>query len=72
MLEEDNRKKADEEVGAERERAVEAFMSSKVMEHIKIAFTQEAFLKGFEICMRRIMKKFPNMDLYFLMEKLSD
>ncbi|EHA8588175.1 hypothetical protein COCNU_scaffold004308G000010 [Cocos nucifera] len=38
-LSEDKRKKAKEEVGVEKERAVDAFKSSKAMKDIKIAFT---------------------------------
>ncbi|EHA8588072.1 hypothetical protein COCNU_scaffold004059G000010 [Cocos nucifera] len=43
-LSEDKRKKVEEEVGIEKERAVEDFMSSKAMEDIKVAFAREIFL----------------------------
>ncbi|EHA8588342.1 hypothetical protein COCNU_scaffold004798G000010 [Cocos nucifera] len=68
-LSKDKRKKAEEEVSIERERAVEAFKSSRAMEDIKIAFAQEAFLEGFEIYMRRVVKNFPRVDLDFLTNK---
>ncbi|EHA8586785.1 hypothetical protein COCNU_scaffold000934G000040 [Cocos nucifera] len=42
----DKRNKTEEEVGTEKERAIKAFKSSKAMEDIKIAFSQEAFLEG--------------------------
>ncbi|KAG1327767.1 hypothetical protein COCNU_01G017010 [Cocos nucifera] len=71
-LEEEKQRKAKEEVDAEKERAVEVFKSTKVMEDIKIAFTQEAFLEGFMVCMKRIVKKFPNTDLDFLIEEPGD
>ncbi|EHA8586415.1 hypothetical protein COCNU_scaffold000335G000030 [Cocos nucifera] len=70
-LEEDKRKRA-EEIDAEKEWVVEAFKSSKTMEDIKIAFTQEAILKGFDVCMERIVKKFLDMDLDFLTEEPDD
>ena len=65
ILSEAKRNKAEVEVGIKRERAVEAFKSSKAMEDIKIAFTHEAFLEGFEICMRRVTKNFPEWTLTF-------
>ena len=39
ILFEDKRKKAEEEVGTQRERAITAFKSSKAMKDIKIAFS---------------------------------
>ncbi|EHA8588476.1 hypothetical protein COCNU_scaffold005364G000010 [Cocos nucifera] len=47
--EEAKRKKAEEEVGLEKEWVAESFKSSREMQDIKIAFAQESFLKGFEV-----------------------
>ena len=41
------------------------------MEDIKIAFTKEAFVKGFELCQRRVAEKFPELDLGFWAEESS-
>ncbi|EHA8592134.1 hypothetical protein COCNU_contig69304799G000010 [Cocos nucifera] len=71
-LSEDKRKKVEEEVGAKRERVVKAFKSSQAMEDIKIAFAKEAFLQGFMICMRRVMKNFSEVDLDLLMDEPSE
>ncbi|EHA8586901.1 hypothetical protein COCNU_scaffold001137G000010 [Cocos nucifera] len=71
-LMEEKRKKIEEEVGAEKERAIEAFKSSKAMEDIKIAFTREAFLEGFEICMRRFAKNFADVDLELLTDEPNE
>ena len=71
-LSEDKRKKVEEEVNTESEKAIEAFKSSKAMEDIKIAFAQEAFLEGFEICMRRVTKNFSKVDLNLLTNEPSD
>ncbi|EHA8588205.1 hypothetical protein COCNU_scaffold004374G000020 [Cocos nucifera] len=60
-LSKDKRKKEEEEIGTEREWAVEAFKSSQAMEDIKIAFTKEAFVEGFKIYMRRVVKNFPKL-----------
>ncbi|KAG1363510.1 hypothetical protein COCNU_11G003370 [Cocos nucifera] len=70
-LAEEKRKKVEEEVDAERERAIKAFKSSKAMKDIKIAFTREAFLEGFEICMERIVKNFLDVNLDLLMDELG-
>ncbi|EHA8586650.1 hypothetical protein COCNU_scaffold000674G000020 [Cocos nucifera] len=71
-LSEDKRKKAKEEIGTEKEHAIEAFMSFIAMEDIKIAFAKEAFLEEFEICMRKVAKNFPEVDLDFLMDEPSE
>ncbi|KAG1365004.1 hypothetical protein COCNU_12G000040 [Cocos nucifera] len=63
------KKKTEEEISVERERAVKAFKSSQAMEDIKIAFFQETFLEGFEICMRRVVKNFSGVDLDFLTDE---
>ncbi|EHA8588520.1 hypothetical protein COCNU_scaffold005638G000010 [Cocos nucifera] len=42
------------------------------MEDIKIAFAQEAFLEGFEICMRRIEKNFRGVDPNLLTDESSE
>ncbi|KAG1327679.1 hypothetical protein COCNU_01G016130 [Cocos nucifera] len=68
-LSKEKKRKAEEEVNTKRERAVEVFKSSKVMEDIKIAFAQEAFLEGFKICMRRVAKNFPKVDLDLLIDE---
>ena len=49
-MEENKQKRTEEEIGLERKQAVESFKSLKAMEDIKVAFAQEAFLKGFNIC----------------------
>ncbi|KAG1342250.1 hypothetical protein COCNU_05G004790 [Cocos nucifera] len=46
-LKKEERRKAQEEVNAAIERAVQDFKSSKDMEDIKIDFTQDSFLEGF-------------------------
>ena len=48
------------------------FQVSKEMEDIKIAFAQEAFLKGFKLCQRRMVEKIFELDLSFLMGESSD
>ncbi|EHA8590634.1 hypothetical protein COCNU_scaffold021527G000010 [Cocos nucifera] len=67
----DKRRRNKEEVGAEREQAIEVFKSSKAMEDIKIAFVQESFLEGFKICMRRVAKNFSEVDLDLLIDEPS-
>ncbi|EHA8586752.1 hypothetical protein COCNU_scaffold000878G000010 [Cocos nucifera] len=62
----------EEEVDTKRERAIDNFKSSKVMEDIKIAFAREAILKGFQICMRRVMENFSDIDLDLLMDESDD
>ena len=66
----DKRRRAKEEVGAKREQAIEVFKSSKAMEDIKIAFVQESFLEGVEICMR-VAKNFFEVDLDLLIDEPS-
>ena len=71
-LKENRQKKGEDEVGLERERAIESFKSSKAMEDIKVTFAQEAFLKGFKLCQRRMTEKFFELDLSFLMGESFD
>ena len=71
-LAEEKKKQIEEEVGVERKQAVEAFKSSKDMKEIKIAFAREAFLEGFEVCMRRVVKNFLKVDLDLLTNKPND
>ncbi|KAG1365003.1 hypothetical protein COCNU_12G000030 [Cocos nucifera] len=68
----DKRNKVEEKVDVEKEWTVEAFKSSKAMEDIKIAFVRKAFLEGFEICMRRVVKNFLDVDLNILMDELDE
>ena len=71
-LSKDKRKKNEEKISTEKERAIEAFKSFTAMEDIKITFAKEAFLEGFEICMRRVVKNFPEVDLDLLTDELGE
>ncbi|EHA8589664.1 hypothetical protein COCNU_scaffold011817G000010 [Cocos nucifera] len=48
-------------VGAMMVRAIQDFKSSKDMEDIKIAFAQEAFLEGFQVCLGWVIENFPDI-----------
>ncbi|EHA8586463.1 hypothetical protein COCNU_scaffold000425G000010 [Cocos nucifera] len=74
VLKEEKRKKAKVEIIKERkwtakaeERAILAFKSSKELDGIKIEFAHEAFGKGFDLCKKKIVEKFPGLDLGFLL-----
>ncbi|EHA8587588.1 hypothetical protein COCNU_scaffold002710G000010 [Cocos nucifera] len=66
--EEEEKRKAQEGVRAVVEQAVQSFKSSRDMEDIKIAFAQEAFIEGFQICLGSIAENFFEVDLDLLME----
>ncbi|EHA8587634.1 hypothetical protein COCNU_scaffold002864G000020 [Cocos nucifera] len=70
--EEEEKRKAQEGVGAVVERVVKSFKSSRDMEDIRIAFAQEAFNKGIQICLGRVAENFFKVDLDLLMKKLGD
>ena len=61
----------EEEVDTKREWAIKDFKSFKDMEDIKIAFAWEAFLEGFEICMR-VAKNLSEINLDLLPNKPDD
>ncbi|EHA8587787.1 hypothetical protein COCNU_scaffold003235G000010 [Cocos nucifera] len=71
-LEEVERRKAQKEVGAAMEMAIQDFKSSKDMEDIKIAFAQEALLEEFQVCLGWITENFPDIDLDLLIDELGD
>ncbi|EHA8586720.1 hypothetical protein COCNU_scaffold000795G000010 [Cocos nucifera] len=72
VLKKEEKRKAQEEVSAAMERAVQNFKSSKDMVDIKIDFAQEAFLEGFQVYMGQVIENFPNIDLDHLLEELED
>ena len=51
--------------------AVEEFKASAEMRKLNIKFGQEAFIKGFELCQEKVVKKFFELDLSFL-DKASE
>ena len=53
------------EVGA---RAVEEFKASSEMEDLQVQFGQDAFIKGFKHCQKKVVGRFPELDLGFLDE----
>ena len=52
--------------------AVEEFKASAEMRDLNVKFGQEAFIKGFELCQEKVVKKFPELDLSFLGEASED
>ena len=52
--------------------AVEEFKASAEMRDPNVKFIQEAFIKGFELCQEKVVKKFPELDLSFLDEASED
>ncbi|KAG1370910.1 hypothetical protein COCNU_16G000040 [Cocos nucifera] len=68
-LSKDKKRKVEEKIDAKREQAIEVFKSFKVMEDTKIASTQEAFLEGFKIYMKRATKNFSEVDLDLLTDE---
>ncbi|EHA8588133.1 hypothetical protein COCNU_scaffold004190G000010 [Cocos nucifera] len=68
-LEKEEKRKVQEEVNATMERALQDFKSSKDMEDIKIAFAQEAFLEGFQVCLGLIIENFFDIDVDLLLEE---
>ncbi|EHA8588750.1 hypothetical protein COCNU_scaffold006562G000020 [Cocos nucifera] len=51
---------------------VEEFKASSEMKNIKVEFTQLSFIKGFKLCQKNGIDKFPELDLSFLDEGASD
>ena len=51
---------------------VEEFKASTEMRDLNIKFVQDAFIKGFELCQEKMVKKFPELDLSFLDEASED
>ena len=51
---------------------VEEFKASTEMRDLNVKFGQEAFIKGFELCQEKVVKKFFKLDLSFLDEASED
>ena len=52
--------------------AVEEFKASTEMRDLNVKFGQGAFIKGFELCQEKMVKKFFKLDLSFLDEASED
>ena len=52
--------------------AVEESKASAEMRDLNIKFGQEAFIKGFELCQEKVVRKFLELDLSFLGEVSED
>ena len=52
--------------------AVEEFKASAEMRDLNVKFGQDAFIKGFELCQEKMVKKFFKLDLSFLDEASED
>ena len=52
--------------------AVEEFKASTEMRDLNVQFGREAFIKGFELCQERVVRKFSELDLNFLGEEFED
>ncbi|XP_073107806.1 uncharacterized protein [Elaeis guineensis] len=52
--------------------AVEEFKASAEMRDLNVKFDQKAFIKGFELCQEKVVKKFFEFDLSFLNEVSED
>ena len=52
--------------------AVEEFKASAEMRDLNVQFSQEAFIKGFELCQEKVARKFSKLDLRFLGEESED
>ncbi|XP_073106611.1 uncharacterized protein [Elaeis guineensis] len=53
-------------------RAVEEFKISSEMRDLKVEFGQAVFIKDFELCQEKVIRKFPELDLGFLDEASDD
>ena len=53
-------------------RAVEEFKTSSEMRDLKVEFGQATFIKGFELCQEKVVRKFLELDLDFLDEASDD
>ena len=51
---------------------VEEFKASAEMRDLNVKFGQEAFIKGFELCQEKVVRKFSELDLSFLGEASED
>ena len=51
---------------------VEEFKASTEMRDLNVKFGQEAFIKGFELCQEKVVKKFSELDLSLLDETSED
>ena len=47
---------------------MEEFKVSSVMEDLQVQFGQDAFIKGFELCQKKVAGRFLELDLGFLNE----
>ncbi|XP_073117993.1 uncharacterized protein [Elaeis guineensis] len=52
--------------------AVEEFKASAEMRDLNVKFGQEAFIKGFELCQEKVVRRFFELDLSFLGEASED
>ena len=52
--------------------AVEEFNASAEMRDLNVKFGQKAFIKGFELCQEKVVKKFFELNLSFLGEASED
>ena len=51
---------------------VEKFRASAEMRDLNVKFGQEAFIKGFELCQEKVVKKFSELNFSFLDEAFED
>ena len=51
---------------------MEEFKASSEMEDLKVQFSQDAFIKGFEHCQEKVAGRFSELDLGFLNEASDD
>ncbi|KAG1360541.1 hypothetical protein COCNU_09G000040 [Cocos nucifera] len=69
-LEEERKKEVEMNFAKKKRRAMEeaisTFKSLEEFRDIKVAFTQRAFIKGYDLCQSRVVKKFPELELGFL------
>ncbi|KAG1370929.1 hypothetical protein COCNU_16G000230 [Cocos nucifera] len=79
-LEEERRKEAENKVAELKARmaksiskamtqAMKEFKTSSEMRNLNVEFSQEAFIKDFELCEGRVAQRFPKLDLSFLEEE---
>ena len=59
-------------VSEARAQAVEEFKTSSEMRDLNIKFGQATFIKGFELCQEKVVRKFFELDLSFLDEVSDD
>ena len=58
--------KGERRIAEAKEQIILDFKALKELEDIKIKFAKEAFVKGFELCQKRVAEKFSELDLGFL------